>query len=56
MSLCMVVLVQVIHVVGFKLAKDGSAMDGNTIGTNQVILQNHTFRFRNATDTHAEED
>ena len=44
------------YVAGFKLAKDGSAMDGNTIGAaSGNNAESGTFRFRNATDTHAEE-
>ena len=44
------------YVAGFKLAKDGSAMDGNTIGAaSGNNVESGTFRFRNATDTHAEE-
>ena len=48
-------LVQVIMTMLVKLAKDGSAMDGNIrccwSGNN---AESGTFRFRNATDTHAE--
>jgi len=44
------------YAVGFKLAKDGSAMDGNTIGAasgnNQ---QSGTMRFRQSSTNHAEE-
>ena len=44
------------YVAGFKLAKDGSAMDGNTIGAaSGNNAESGTFRFRNAADTHAEE-
>ena len=44
------------YAIGFKLAKDGSAMDGNTIGAaSGNNAESGTFRFRNATDTHAEE-
>ena len=44
------------YVAGFKLAKDSTAMDGNTIGAaSGNNAESGTFRFRNATDTHAEE-
>ena len=44
------------YVAGFKLAKDGSAMDGNTIGAaSGNNAESGTFRFRNQSDTHAEE-
>ena len=44
------------YAVAFKLAKDSTAMDGNTIGAASGNDQESgTFRFRNSADTHAEE-
>lgn len=44
------------NVAGFKLAKDGSAMDGNTIGAaSGNNAESGTFRFRTEAETHAEE-
>ena len=44
------------YVAGFKLAKDSTAMDGNTIGAaSGNNAESGTFRFRNQSDTHAEE-
>ena len=44
------------YAVAFKLAKDSTAMDGNTIGAASGNNQESgTFRFRNSADTHAEE-
>jgi len=44
------------YVAGFKLAKDSTAMDGNTIGAaSGNNAESGTFRFRQSTDTHSDE-
>ena len=44
------------YAVGFKLAKDGTAIDGNTIGAaSGNNAQSGTFRFRQSSTSHADE-